>query len=73
MKEKYIVDRIESEYYILETPNGEMINIPKDKFSKSLKEGDVLYKIGSTYSFSEEETKKRMDEIEELMKGMWEE
>ncbi|MGL4572545.1 MAG: DUF3006 domain-containing protein [Clostridium sp.] len=73
MKEKYIVDRIQSEYYVLETPNGGMINLPKDEVSKQLKEGDVLYKIGDTYSLSEEETKKRMDEIEELMKGMWEE
>lgn len=73
MKEKYIVDRIESEYYILEASSSEMIKIPKSKVREPLKEGDVLYRIGEEYIFSKEATKKRIDEINELMKGMWEE
>ena len=50
-----------------------MIKIPKSKVREPLKEGDVLYKIGEEYIFNKEATKKRIDEIKELMKGMWEE
>ncbi|MBP1890309.1 6-phosphogluconate dehydrogenase (decarboxylating) [Clostridium moniliforme] len=71
MKEIYIVDRKEDKYYILESPDGEMINVNKDEIQMSLKEGDVLYKKNNKYYYDEDETQRRKKDIRELMNEMW--
>lgn len=71
MKNAYIVDREEEKYYVLEAPNGEMINVLKSSIETSLKSGDVLYKKDDKYYYSEEMTQKRKNDIKELMKGIW--
>lgn len=71
MKNAYIVDREEGEYYVLESPNGDMINVHKNEIQMSLKSGDILYKKDDKYYYSEEMTQKRKNDIRELMKGIW--
>ncbi len=71
MKNAYIVDREEEKYYVLEAPNGDMINVLKSSIETSLKSGDVLYKKDDKYYYSEEMTQKRKNDIKELMKGIW--
>lgn len=71
MKDAYIVDREEEKYYVLEAPNGDMINVLKSSIETSLKSGDVLYKKDDKYYYSEEMTQKRKNDIKELMKGIW--
>lgn len=71
MENAYIVDREEEKYYVLEAPNGDMINILKSSIEASLKSGDVLYKKDDKYYYSEEMTQKRKNYIKELMKGIW--
>lgn len=71
MKNAYIVDREEDKYYVLESPNGDMINVLKSSIESSIKSGDVLYKKDNKYYYSEEMTQKRKNDIKELMKGIW--
>lgn len=71
MKNAYIVDRKEGEYYILESPSGDMINVHESEVHMSPKDGDVLYKKENKYYYSKEMTKQRKNDIKELMKGIW--
>ncbi|WP_024613694.1 DUF3006 domain-containing protein [Clostridium sp. Ade.TY] len=73
MRNLYIVDRCEGEYYILQSLDNEILNVPKNKFSIELKSGDVVYEEKNKYYYSKEETTKRKKHINELMKGMWNE
>lgn len=71
MKEIFIVDRFEGEYVVVETPQKEVINIKKSLVDNDVKEGDCLIKVGDNFIIDIEETKKRKEEISNLMKGMW--
>ena len=61
-KREYIVDRIESNYAILEIESNKLI-----------KEGDILFKEDNFYFIDEEATKLRRENINTMMKGLWEE
>lgn len=63
---KYIVDRVEDEYIVLESTDGNMINIPRKLIPEAL-ENDVI-----TIEVDYEETKKRKEKIEELMARVFE-
>lgn len=71
MKELFIVDRIESEYVILETYEGEMIDERKEKIKGNVKDGDCLIRKGNYFIIDEKATEKRKKDIEERIKGMW--
>lgn len=74
MKEKeYIVDRIEGNYVILEGKEGNLFNVEKSDIIGNAKEGDLLYKKDKIYFIDVEATKRRKEEIDNLMKGLWEE
>ena len=70
---KYIIDRIEGDYVILEGLKGNIINVKKTYMNEDVKEGYVLYKKDNIYYIDEEATKIRKEKINELMKGLWEE
>lgn len=73
MKEAfYTVDRIEGSYAILEDKEENIINVEIRNIKGNLKEGDVLYKKDDLYFIDEEETRKRSEEINNLLKGLWE-
>jgi uncharacterized protein YqfB (UPF0267 family) len=68
-----IVDRIEKEYVICETTNRSMININFSQLKETPKEGDVLVLVDGKFIVDKELTKNRLKEVEDFMKGMWQE
>lgn len=70
---EYIVDRIEGNYVVLEDNEGNLINVEKNDVIGIVKEGHILYKKDSLYYIDNEATRLRKEEIDKLMKGLWEE
>lgn len=68
-----IVDRIEKEYVICEDSNRNMININFSQLKELPKEGDVLVLVNGAFIVDKELTKNRLKEVEDIMKGMWQE
>jgi len=62
---KLIIDRFEGEYAIVEAEDGFTYNLPRKLFS-CCKEGDVL-----KMEFDEDETKKRSENIKNLMNELF--
>ena len=74
MNHKYIIDRIESSYAIVEKENGDMYKIPLEDIRGDYKEGDILvYKDDEYFEIDKEFTLNRKNEIDDNMKNMWEE
>ena len=73
MDKLYIVDRLEDSYIVIETPDGNMINVDKDNVSGRVNEGDCLIYKDNHFLLDEETTRMRKQEIAEKMKGMWKE
>ena len=69
--EKWIVDRIEEEYVVIE--NGkEIINLSKNEINFEIKEGDVLSKDeDGKFTLDYEETISRKEYIENITKDLW--
>ena len=75
MKESnFIVDRIEGRSLVLQNRTAEIIIIDKTNVEDEVREGDILVKVHKNrYIVNKEETDNRKTEIDNLMKGMWEE
>ncbi len=71
MGNKYIVDRIEENHVILQSFNGGMLDIMRSKTKGDIKNGDVLIKNGDIFIIDVEETLKRKQAINKMMKNMW--
>ncbi len=71
MGDKYIVDRIEENHVILESFNGDMIDIMRSKTKGDIKDGDILIKNGDIFIIDVEETLKRKQAINKMIKNMW--
>lgn len=71
MDKLYIIDRFEGEYIIVETPDGNMINVDKNNVIGKVNEGDCLVYKDNHFLLDEKATIKRKQEIAEKMKGMW--
>ena len=71
MNEKYIIDRIEGKYAVLEKENGDMCKILIENIEGLFNEGDILVKEGQCFKVDEEFTKARKDKINNIMKDMW--
>lgn len=65
---KFIIDRFEGEFVVVELENRDMMNIPIDIIPKFAKEGDVLKII-----IDEDETFSRKKRIEEKFKRLFKE
>ncbi|WP_291707653.1 DUF3006 domain-containing protein [Clostridium sp.] len=72
-KKEYVIDRIEDGYFVLEGLEGNIFNVEKKYIADDAKEGDILYKKDDFYYIDNEATKLRKEEIDKLMKGLWEE
>ena len=72
-KGKYVIDRFEENYAVLEDLEGSIFNAEKRYIDKEAKEGDILYKKDNFYYIDNEATRLRKEEIDKLMKGLWEE
>ena len=69
--EKYIVDRVEGDFAVLEKESGGTIDVPK-KDIPDAKEGDVLILENGIYKVSLEETQRRKELIAEKMRKLFE-
>ncbi|MDO4282278.1 MAG: DUF3006 domain-containing protein [Clostridia bacterium] len=68
-----VVDRFEDIFAVCECEDKTMINIEKDKLPADVCEGDVLVIEEDRITIDHEETERRKQEIETLMKDMWSE
>ena len=73
MNEKYIVDRVEEKYAVVEKENGDIYRIAKDSIRGSFKDGDILINRGEYFELDQTFTFNRRKEIEDITKGMWKE
>ena len=71
MSSNFIIDRIEGNFVVVEAEDEEMVNILKDSIVGNFKEGDVLEREGDFFKVNSELTKKRKEEIERMIKDMW--
>ena len=68
---KYIIDRFEGEFAVLEKEEGGTFDVPKTQI-KDAKEGDVVLFDDGVYIIDAEETEKRKAMIEEKMRKLFE-
>lgn len=61
-----IVNRIEGNYLILELENGNVIDVPKELIPEA-KEGDIV-----NITIDKEKTKRKKEEIENLINSVFE-
>lgn len=61
-----IVNRIEGDYLVLELPNGNILDVPKELIPEA-KEGDII-----TISIDKEKTNTRKKEMQELVDSVFE-
>ena len=71
MNKMYIIDRIEEDYIVIESPEGNIINVKKEFLKGKAKEGDCLIKEDNYFIIDIEDTEKRQIEIANKLKGMW--
>ncbi len=69
---KYILDRFEEEFAVLEKETGGTVNISKS-FLQNAKEGDVIIEIDGEYLVDERATNKRKTRVEEKIKRLFSE
>lgn len=68
---RVIIDRFEGDYVVCEKEDRKMIDIQKVKVPADAKEGDVLEIDNDQITIDVAATKKRKQEIEDLVKNMW--
>lgn len=73
MDERYIIDRIEGNYAIIEKENGDMYKISIENIKGDFKDGDILINKGEYFEIDRKFTLNRKNEINNSMKNMWEE
>ena len=73
MHEKYIIDRVEGNYVIIEKENGDMYKISIERIKGDFKDGDILINKGEYFEIDKKFTLNRKNEINDSMKNMWEE
>ena len=72
MEKTYIVDRIEGSFAVCEGKDGAMKNVSLEKIKGNLKEGVVLLEVTEEcFIVDEKKTKDREAEVQDFMKGMW--
>ena len=70
---RYIIDRIEGRFAILEGENGEISGVELNRLPPDVKEGDVLdHRIGQ-WSVDKEETENRRLQNRQKLHRLWEE
>ncbi|WP_238898846.1 DUF3006 domain-containing protein [Clostridium sp. YIM B02500] len=74
MSEKYIINRVEGDYVIIENENGDIDKISISNVTGDFKDGDILINIDSKYfKVDKKSTEIRKKQIHNKMKDMWEE
>ncbi|MEQ8189104.1 MAG: DUF3006 domain-containing protein [Candidatus Eremiobacterota bacterium] len=65
---KVIIDRFEENYAVVELSDKKTVDLPRELIPEGAEEGDVL-----DITVDYEETKKRKEEIADLVEDMWKE
>ena len=73
MDEKYIIDRVEENYAVIEKENGDMYKISIENIKGDFKEGDILINSGEYFEIDKKFTLTRKNDINDNLKNMWEE
>lgn len=73
MGEKYIIDRVEGKYAIVEKENGDIYKISIENIKGDIKEGDILVNRLEYFEVDKNFTLNRKKDIENITKDMWEE
>ena len=71
-KNEFIIDRIEEDIVVIES-NSKIREIDRNLIQGPFNEGDVLIKTESHYKVDHEKTRLRKENINCIMKGIWEE
>ena len=61
------IDRFESQWAVLETPDGKSLNYPRNLLPKGVKEGDVL---DLNIEIDQKATEKRMNNVKGLIEDL---
>jgi len=67
---KYVIDRFEENFAVLESEDGKTIDVKKELL-KGFNVGDVLLLKDGTYELLKEETEERKKRIDEKMKKLF--
>lgn len=73
MNERYIIDRIEDKFAIVEKENGDMYKISVNSIRGNFEEGDILINKDEYFEIDKSFTLNRKKEMDEIMKDMWKE
>ncbi|OOM76168.1 DUF3006 domain-containing protein [Clostridium sp. BL-8] len=73
MNERYIIDRIEDKFAIVEKENGDMYKISVNSIRGNFEEGDILINKDEYFEIDKSFTLNRKKEMNEIMKDMWKE
>ncbi len=74
MSEKYIIDRVEGNYVIIEKENGDIDKVSINNVKGDFKEGDILINIEDKYfEVDKKFTAILKKQIEDKMRDMWKE
>ena len=68
--EKYIIDRFEEDFAVLEMETGGTIDVPKSEIPDG-KEGDVVILENGVYQVDEAETQKRKEMIKQKLSELF--
>lgn len=71
MDNMYVIDRIEGDYIVIESPEGDIINVKREFLRGKAKEGDCLVKEDNYFIIDVEATEKRKVQMAKKLKGMW--
>lgn len=63
---KIIIDRFENEFAVVETENGDFIDMPKSLLPSESEEGSIIY-----ITLAEDETAKRRNEMKTKMNNIF--
>lgn len=69
---KVVIDRFEENYAVCEKEDRTMINLKRSLIPKGAKEKDILILEDGRIFIDKDGTRKRKNEISDLMKDMWE-
>lgn len=69
---KVVIDRFEENYAVCEKEDRTMINLKRSLIPKGAKEKDILILEDGRIFIDKDGTRKRKNEISDLMEDMWE-
>ena len=72
-KNEYIVDRVVEDFIIIMDSLGNTMNVSKEKTLGNVKDGDIVVKCNSEYKKLNKKGNRFKVNVENKVKGMWEE